>query len=361
MKSPGTRPRILVTPLNWGLGHATRCIPMIRVLEQTATVMLASDGEALDLLRAEFPHLPAFELPAYKVRYGPGNLIWNVAKQTPRILYAIVAEYQATQQLVRTHQIDGILSDNRYGCRSPKANSVIMTHQLHLNIPNRIVKKGTDKLLQQIMAPFDAIWIPDVESTPNLSGGISHGTPVHPVTRFTGILTRMKAAPAPKQYDVAVVLSGPEPQRSILEQKLMDEALNLPLKFLFVRGKTNLQQQYKPADHITVTSYLTSTALNDVMNASDYIVCRSGYSTLMDLAAIGKKAILIPTPGQPEQEDLAAELAAQGMFVAQQQDHINLKEGLEVINQTTGIPPGMFQKDAYVKILDAWVNTLSPN
>lgn len=357
----GDRPRILVAPLNWGLGHVTRCIPLIKSLELLGVkVFLASDGAALRLLKAEFPHLPAFQLPSYHIRYGTANMVLNIGRQLPRIAYAVRAEQWATERLVREHGIQGIISDNRYGCFSRKAHSVLLSHQLHMRIPSRILEWAANRVLRTGLRKFDALWVPDVSTKPNLSGELSHPALNGFEVQYTGMLTRMQNYPQEPEYDVAVVLSGPEPQRTMLEQRLMEQALVLPYKFIFVQGKMKNKEHYYVADHVEVVSYLTSAELNDVLLASNVLVCRSGYSSIMDLAVLGKKALLIPTPGQTEQEYLADYFAGQKTFLVQHQEQIDLEAGLKAIGVTTGLTPGVFKADDFERVLEDWVrNKLS--
>lgn len=352
--------RILVAPLNWGLGHVTRCIPLIQALERMgAEVLLASDGGALRLLKAEFPQLPAYELPSYRIRYESPNMVRNIAWQLPRILYAIRSEQWATEKLVREHGIHGIISDNRYGCFSAKANSVILSHQLHLRIPNHLLEWTANGVLHRALRKFDAIWAPDVAEEPNLSGELSHGgQDVHPNVRFIGPLSRLQPDGSKTEYDVAVVLSGPEPQRTFLEQRLLEQAMLLPQKFIFIQGKTRAKEHYYVADNVELVSYLTSQELNEVLLASEIIVCRSGYSSIMDLAALCKKALLIPTPGQTEQEYLADHFARQNTFLVQKQEEIDLETGLGKVPATTGFQQGQFETQAFSPYLEQWVNSL---
>jgi len=351
--------RILVAPLNWGLGHATRCIPIIRELERIGVeVFLASDGVSLHLLQAEFPHLPVFELPSYRIRYESANMVWNIGKQLPRIIWAVRREYAEVKRLVQQHQIQGIISDNRYGCFCKGASSVLLSHQLHPRVPGRLLNALANYVLKMAIAQFDTIWVPDVADTPGLSGELSHGKNVHRDVRYAGILTRMHAYESDPEYDVAVVLSGPEPQRSILEQRLLEQAVFMPHKFIFVQGKTLAKKHHYAADNVEVVSYLTSSDLNDVLMASKVIVTRSGYSSIMDLAGLGKKAILIPTPGQTEQEYLAEILAGQNLFVAQKQDALDLDNGIRQLSRTTGLRHGTYSTDNFKTLLQEWLETI---
>ena len=327
------------------------------MLEQMgAEVILASDGVALHLLKAECPHLPAFELPSYRIRYESSNMTRNIAWQMPRITYAIRAEQWATERLVREHGIEGIISDNRFGCFSPQAKCAMLTHQLRLQIPNALLEWAANGVLRVALAKFQHIWVPDVAGTPNLSGKLSHfEEPVSSRVQFIGPLTRLQKYERSPEYDVAVVLSGPEPQRSILEQRLLEQAMTLPRKFIFIRGQTQSKEHYFVSENVEVVSYLTSKDLNDVLQASKVLVCRSGYSSIMDLTALGKKALLIPTPGQTEQEYLARNLSEQQLFLSQHQDAIDMEAGLNGLSKTTGFKSGMFKSDAFETTLRAWM------
>ncbi len=351
--------RILVAPLSWGLGHATRCIPLIRELERLgAEVLLASDGVALHLLRAEFPHLTALELPSYRIRYQSTNMIWNIGKQFPRIVWAVRSENKETERLVRAYGIQGILSDNRYGCFNSKVSSVMLTHQLHLQMPGQVLAWPANQILQLALAKFDTVLVPDTAESPGLAGALSHGTAVHAEVRYAGILTRMQNYEREPEYDVCVVLSGPEPQRTLLEQHLMEQAIEMPHKFIFIQGQTQAKKHYYEAENVEVVSYLTSKDLNNVLMSSKVIVTRSGYSSVMDLAGLNKKAILIPTPGQTEQEYLAESLAQQHLFVTQKQGAINLDQGIRQLTKTTGLRQGVYPTDIFKPLLKEWVDGL---
>jgi UDP:flavonoid glycosyltransferase YjiC (YdhE family) len=352
--------RILVAPLNWGLGHVARCIPLIQVLhDMGAEVLLASDGGALRLLKAEFPDLRAFQLPSYRIRYDSPNMVRNIAWQLPRIVYAVRAEQWAVERLVNEHKIQGIISDNRYGCFAPRVKSAILTHQLHLRVPGGFLEWSANRVLRRALSKFDEVWVPDVADNPNLSGELSHGEPVvHPNIQFVGPLSRLQLSASEHEYDVAVVLSGPEPQRTYLEQRLLEQAMLLPQKFIFIQGKTRAKEHQYVAENVEVVSYFTSSELNEVLLASDVIVCRSGYSSIMDLAALGKKALLIPTPGQTEQEYLADFFAQQNIFLVQKQDDIDLETGLEKVAETTGFQAGQFETQAFRPYLEQWLNSL---
>lgn len=302
--------------------------------------MLASDGTALQLLRAEFPDLPTFTLPSYRIRYTSPNMVRNIAFQLPRLLWAIRAEQWVTQRLAREHRLDAVLSDNRYGCFTKGPRCVLLTHQVNLKINNRFWEWPVNQILPIAFRKFDELWVPDFEGPESFAAELSHPPKsVHAHMRYIGPLSRMVPFDREPDYDVAIVLSGPEPQRSILEQKLLEQAISLSQDVILIRGKTKSREHYYADDRVEVVSYLTSRDLNDVLAASRFIVCRAGYSSIMDLAALGKKALLIPTPGQTEQEYLAQKFQSEGIFHMQLQDEADLSSGLDALPNTSGIHP----------------------
>lgn len=326
--------KILVAPLNWGLGHATRCIPIIKELSlQGATVFLASDGRALDLLRKEFPELPIFKLPEYGIAYTSKSIILNVLKAIPKLLWAVINEHKMVREIVNKHRIDGIISDNRLGCFSRKIPCVFITHQINLIIPSAILQWFSRQLNYFFIKKYDDCWVPDIAGSPNLSGILSHDTPIKSVT-YIGALSRLEEKQqVGKKYDVIAVLSGPEPQRTNLEKAILEQAISLPYQFLIVQGKTETNEQFKVGGNIQVKSSLTSQALNEAILSSDLFIGRTGYSSIMDLAKLKKPALLIPTPGQTEQEYLGDLFSKNGVFHIQTQNELDLAKGIPIALQ----------------------------
>ncbi len=323
---------ILVAPLNWGLGHATRCMPIIdALLEQGAKVILASDGAALQLLQKEYPNLDYYSLPSYDIQYKGSNMFLNIAPQIPKILRAIQLERKMLGSIIEKEQIDVVLSDNRYGMHHSEVYSVFLTHQLHIPIPNKIVQKTVHRLNQQFMAKFDACWVPDWASANNLAGKLAHPA-TSPKVHYIGGLSRFGYQPATNlKYDVIAVLSGPEPQRTYLEQKIIAQAKSITNKnWLIVAGQTAQQEEQQIAPNIQRISYLTAQLLQQAIQESAVVLARSGYSTLMDLSALHcQKAILVPTPGQTEQEYLATHFEQKYGYLVQTQKDLNLAVALQ--------------------------------
>ncbi|MEM8526662.1 MAG: glycosyltransferase [Bacteroidota bacterium] len=327
----------LITPLNWGLGHATRCIPLIQeFLQKGHQVILASDGRALKLLKIEFPNLKTLELPSYNIFYPQEHFLLRMLLQFPKVIYAIIAEHLAIRKIVRQHGINEILSDNRFGCFHLKCQNIFMTHQINIIIPNHFLQNIIRWINKTwINTFFDQCWIPDVEGSPNLSGKLSHNIPMRNVPVYIGTLSRMKKLEIVEKYDWVAILSGPEPQRTYLEKKIIKQAKKSrkSYKALIIGGKSEQQQQYEITENIQYISFLSTEALNEAMCAAKVIICRSGYSTIMDLIKTQNSAILIPTPKQTEQEYLAQHFLAQGIFFSQTQEEFDLEYALESVSQ----------------------------
>lgn len=334
--------RILVAPLNWGLGHATRCIPIIYGLEdENFEPVLASDGVALQLLKKEFPDLECHELPSYDIEYAKNGknfklkMIWD----SPKMLQAITKERKVIDHLVDELQIDGIISDNRLGLQTKKVPCVFITHQLNVLTGNTTWLSS--KMHQKIIKKYDACWVPDFKEKPNLSGKLGHLKKEKKLNiTYLGPLSRLQKVATPQKYDVMAIISGPEPQRTFLEELLIKELQTYNGSVLLVKGKIEESQRTEQINNLTIWNYMTKDQLEMAFNQSNLIVSRSGYTTIMDLAKLGKKAFFIPTPGQYEQEYLAKRLHKKGMapyckqedFTILKLNEIELYSGLSDLN-----------------------------
>ncbi|MEO7175994.1 MAG: glycosyltransferase [Saprospiraceae bacterium] len=350
--------RILVAPLNWGLGHATRSIPIIReLLDQGAEVFLASDMEAGKLLQAEFPDLPYFELSSYKVHYKTQNMVLNLAFQFPKIINTVLKEHIEIEKIVEREQIDAVITDNRFGCYSKQAYSIFITHQVNVLIGNKLTERTVRYLNRKFMDRFDEVWIPDYEGTPNLSGVLAHGIKKGEFT-YLGPLSRMKEKPNTGAYDLAVILSGPEPQRTYLERKILPQLVNFDGKVVLVRGKADAEALDMYSDHLEIHNFCKSKELNEIIAASDVILSRSGYSTVMDLAKMGKKSIMIATPGQSEQEYLAKMLSEANIIHSETQQDFDLQRAMTAVENTSGFDARIFEDNDLAKVINQFLEKI---
>lgn len=329
---------ILVAPLNWGLGHATRCIPIIRALEENGfTPILASDGVALELLKKEFPHLTALQLPSYQIEYPKkaSAFLWKMIKSTPKALLAMQAEKKQTAKWVSAYNLCGIISDNRLGVHSKKVPSVFITHQLQV-ISGKLTWL-TSKLHGFYISKFSECWVPDNAGSPNLSGKLGHVKQSKQHIRYIGPLSRLEKKDVPIVYDFMVLLSGPEPQRTLLEEKLTSELTGCKEKVVFIKGKIEPRQTVETIGNITFYNFMQAAQLEKTLNESEIVICRSGYTTLMDLAQLEKKALFIPTPGQFEQEYLAEKLRDEGLLPMAKQNRLK-KDDIYSVVLYPGLP-----------------------
>lgn len=344
----------MVAVLDWGLGHATRCVPIIEGLTGAGVEpVLATSGRAGVLLSRTFPFLTRVELPPYSIRYWSANMYWNMTLQAPRLAGVIRREHRLVQQLLDLHSIDAIISDNRYGCFSRNVPSVFITHQLNIYLPSVILSGWVNGVNHHLIRNFDECWIPDVPEAPGLAGSLAHPAPF-PRVSYLGHPSRLHPLVEKIKYDYLVLLSGPEPQRTRLEELLMAQFLNRKEHVLFVLGKPE-ERVGMDVDNISVVSYLDGEALSQAMAASRQVICRSGYSTLLDLARLGKKAILVPTPGQTEQEYLARQLTEAGICYHEDQAGFTLERAIERSAAFRGFTPGYFGRDRVKEVIDAFL------
>ena len=326
-----------MAPLDWGLGHATRCIPIIRGLVNAGfEVVLAAEGSQAVLLRAEFPLLAILPLEGYRVKYSkhPRWFAFSLLKQLPRLFTIIRKENRFLKQLIAKSKFDLVISDNRYGLYHRSVPCIFITHQLHIQAGSRWLEKCIQLINYRYMNRFTACWVPDIQGEKSIAGALSNpktlpSVPVH----YIGLLSRFQPEQAEIVYDYCILLSGPEPQRTVLENILLDQVDALAGKILLVRGKPDSTTFGKLPDKIEVKNHLPGEALHKALSQSRCIISRSGYTTVMELLTLQKKAILIPTPGQTEQEYLAKKLAEQGYCISIKQADLCMAEQTKLAAQ----------------------------
>ncbi len=328
--------RILVTPLNWGLGHATRCIPIIKALiEHGFEPLIASDGVALELLKKEFSDLQHFELPSYHIEYPRNSTYFKLKFLTilPKLLKAIKFEKKIIKEIVKRYKIDGIINDNRFGVYHKTIPTVYVTHQL--NVLSGNTTWLSSKIHQYIIKKFDECWVLDTKNEPHLSGRLGHINHFSIPVKYLGILSRFNKIDVEKKYDLMVLLSGPEPQRTLLEKLLFEQITDYKGTVLFVKGIIENTQTKTTNGNITIVNFMESCELETALNQSDIILSRSGYTTILDLATLSKKVFFIPTPGQFEQEYLAKRFSDKGIAPFSTQDNFTIDK-LDLLKDYSG-------------------------
>lgn len=332
--SRGPNPRVLVAPLDWGLGHATRCIPVIKeLINQRCEVTIASSGPQKALLQSEFPSLTFVEMPGYEIKFDKNRAftIFRLLLSIPKILIRIKREKAWLRRFSATQKPDLVISDNRYGLCIPGTYCVFLTHQLLIKTPFGPL---ADRLLQRLnyrfIRRFSCCWIPDDSEDGGIAGELSHPAKMPPVPhRYIGCLSRfIQSETSPSQDYTLVLLSGPEPQRTLLEKIVLKQAADYPHPMVLIRGLPGGGTQLAASPHLIVHDHLPAADLGKAIRGAALVISRPGYSTLMDLARLKKSAVLIPTPGQSEQEYLGERMAEKGWAICRKQRNFSLAEAL---------------------------------
>ncbi len=334
--------KVLVAVLDWGLGHATRIVPVIHsLMDRGIHPVLASSGQALEFLRREFPALEVRELPAYGVRYPlKGDLLLMVFAQTWQVLQGIRREHELVNRWCREEKFDLVISDHRYGCRCNKVRSVFIGHQLSIPVSGgwRIFRGIIDRIHWSMIRKFDAVWVPDHPDR-RLSGDLSKG-PFNKIV-FIGPLSRFhgpRVTPSVR-YMVMAIVSGPDPQRSAFATIVAAQLEALDAPCLLVTGEPGRATNVQVRGKLEIVPHLDSNPFADAICASRHVLSRSGYSSLMDYAVLGIRPWLVPTPGQPEQEYLARRLQSDGIAPYQDQDKFSVLRFMDRAEKWTGFPP----------------------
>jgi uncharacterized protein (TIGR00661 family) len=340
--------RVLIAPLDWGLGHATRCIPIVRMLlKSKCEVLLAGSGNSLAVLRREFPELKFFFLPAYDPQYSvTGSMVSKMISQLPHFARVIAKEHRTLEKIVVENKLDIVIADNRFGCWSSNATSVFITHQSNILMPRRFgwLSWFVRKINLMFVKKFDVCWVPD-DPNDSLAGDLVYfgRLPANPPAEFIGHLSRFTQSAEVQQviYDIVVILSGPEPQRTLLEKIVSAQLIKSSYKYFIVRGLPELSA----AAPSHTAHFLDSVSLQHLLHSSHMVIARSGYSTVMDMASLGKKAIFIPTPGQTEQVYLAKRLREKKIAFSMDQNNFDLELAMQRSSEYMGFPKRTFSHD----------------
>ncbi len=353
--------RILAAPLDWGLGHATRCIPIIKYLvSEGCEVFIAASENNYYLLKKEFPSAVILRIKGYKIRYSRRKKLLPLMLffQLPKAFFSIVKEHFWLKKMIRKYSINAVISDNRFGMYNKRIISVYITHQLAIKTGNKFSEKLAQRVHYYFIKKYNYCWVPDCEQN-GIGGGLSHPQTKPPNVIYIGPLSRFQLKPeTAKIYDILISISGPEPQRSAFENMIIFQLKKTDKKILIVRGLPGITER-APAGWamVTIVNHLSADELNIAFQQAEWVISRSGYTTIMDLIKLGKKAILIPTPGQTEQEYLACYLMEKKIFYSSEQDKFSIDLIFDSISDF-GLVKSSFDMTAYEKILHEFVLSL---
>lgn len=356
-----TNKKVLLAPLDWGLGHATRCIAIIRMLQILGCdVTIAASGTIKSLLQNEFPNLSFLELPGYKIAYSKSKRIlpFKILIQVPKILKIIRFENRWLNNLLKGNKFDAVISDNRFGLYAKDVTTVFITHQL-------LIKTGfswLDLVLQRINYSFinryKECWVPDFEDDLNIAGKLSHPKSLPKINlKYLGLLSRFsKQESKPFKYKWMAIISGPEPQRSIFEKKIFELASASKESFLIVRGLPGKPEKDFALPNCKVFNHLKTADMQEAIEASEFIISRCGYTTVMEILSLQKKSVFIPTPGQTEQEYLAKHLLQQSWSYTFNQNEDFMQQIENAKSFAYSLPE--FDAQLYKSVLTTFVNQL---
>lgn len=336
--------KILVCPLDWGIGHASRCVPLIHLLfEKGVEVLPVATGRSAAFLASEFPGIEIIDIDGYNIHYPKsGSMAISMLRQAPGLMQAIKREHRKLEQIVGIYQADAVISDNRFGMWSQYVPSVYITHQIMIKTPGKIfpAEKIIRKMHRKYISNYNECWIPDIEDENNLSGDLAHLYDAPIPSYFIGPQSRFSNSADSgheKKYDIMVIISGPEPQRTIFEEIVLSQLRESSMKALVLLGKPEMGMEVREEGNSTIYSHMNSEEMRQSILSSGIVICRPGYSTIMDLSVLGKPAIFVPTPGQTEQEYLADYHQQKHHFYSVSQKDFNLKRILQAARNYPGL------------------------
>ncbi len=332
--------KILFGVFDWGLGHATRDIPLIDELLKKHEVHIISTGRALELLKNQFKEnciyydVPSVYVPYNKTRFFVPYFVMSI----PRVLRSLRTARKQSEKIIKKG-FDKIISDCRFDVYDIPEKSYLINHQLRIKAPYG-VENPLEWWLAKMMRKYGKIIVPDFDEN-SLAGDLDHNLRYiqEEKIEYIGILSHLKKLELRKDINYFISISGPEPQRTVFEKKIMEQINSLNYGKVVIAGGNPSAKIEKHFKNITFYSFLDAKKQEETMNRARFIISRPGYTTMMELAELNKNALLIPTPGQTEQEYLARYYEEKGYFRYVNQNEMNLKEDIGKSKNLNGFSP----------------------
>lgn len=342
---------ILICPLEWGLGHAGRMIPLAQMLQEAGnTIFIGTGAGHKQFLRSELKDVQFIDFGGFRPAYS-GFLPQYLALffQIPVLLYHILKEHIKLPRIIRENKIDIVISDNRFGLWNRRIKTVYVTHQIRIPFPEklRFLESAGVKFHRFFIKKYDLCFIPDLPGEINLAGRLAHFVKLPENARYVGILSRFSngnedAGESTVSGHYTLILSGPEPQRSMLREVITGQQDNNKQPLVILEGRPGIPDEDQVSGKTITYNHLPSYKMKRIIQGSMGIIARAGYTTIMELVSLNCSALLIPTPGQTEQEYLAGYLSEKGWFTAIRQK--DLKDGFSLPVKNASWPTDISEK-----------------
>jgi len=362
---PDRRLNILICPLEWGLGHAGRMIPLARKLQERQNNLFIGTGkEHQSFFRNELSGITYIDFQGFKTDYSrflPQYIA--LLLKMPLLFYHTIAEHFKLKKIIKDYKIDIVISDNRMGLWNRRIKCVYVTHLPVVPFPEKLVYLEWIGILfhRYFIRKYTFCFIPDLPGETNLTGRLTHNLKLPGNTRFIGILSRFSSGVTFTENKSGfvhntIILSGPEPQRSILRQRLVRILNDSDRPTVILEGKPGRNDGPVRTGSIISCNHLPPDKMQNIITGSEVVITRSGYTTIMELISLNCSALLIPTPGQTEQEYLAKYLSLKGWFTTMTQKSI--REGVPLSSGKTIWPSEMIfeSRELLEKALDELLN-----
>jgi spore coat polysaccharide biosynthesis predicted glycosyltransferase SpsG len=347
------RKNILVCPLEWGLGHAGRMIPLIdKLIAKNHNIIIGTGKDHMNFFKHEFPEISCIYFPGFKIKYSrylPQYII--IILKIPSFIFHRIREHLRLNKIIENYKTDIVISDSRTGLWNTRTKTVLVTHMPGIPYPGslRFLEKTILPLARKTISRFSYCYIPDLPEELNLSGKLSHHLRLPSNVRYIGLLSRFTTVRGNivtqgKKYYCAVLLSGPEPQKEMLKKMLIRILEMTDRPSVILEAKPEGESHSEERGNLTYINHLRTDEMLSLILESENIITRSGYTTLMELISLKTSALIIPTPGQPEQEYLAEYMKERGWFKVAQQREKEIADSLPVTG--SGIPGDLISKSA---------------
>ncbi|MEK6968538.1 MAG: glycosyltransferase [Nanoarchaeota archaeon] len=341
---------------NYGLGHATRMLPVImKLIEQGEKVTIVAKGNSLLMLKNELGDASNYELMQYEVPLkfsDKGFSMFETLKAGPSFISLISSQKKWLENFSAKEKIDRVIADGEIGYHLKNKKSFFVNNQLRL-LPGSLLGDGTELLTDVFSKGFEKVIVPDDENG-TLGGLLTSKTRFYDKKRlaYVGILSSIRKKNVVRNVDYFISISGPGISKEVFTRQVMEQLHLLKGKVVVALGRPDLKE-IASKGNAKIYPYLNRKQQESFLNKAKLVISRSGYTTMMELAEIDKKAFFIPTLNHPEQEYLAKFQKNSGRFHYSKQDSFNFKEDIDEAKQYPGFKNVPKTKKSVEKFLEA--------